>query len=264
MKNLMFLVGVLSILLATSYSEAANFGRLSAPPKIQVWDENTKMAINEYMDRVYDILHGRYNEIGNGESSTDYTLSFNGETYDGSITWMEDENYFRFDDDVGFSATTGIMLPHIMQSDNTDQSIVSATAAQVITFDTDVHHYGINRTSSSRFTITKEGSYLITFSAVVLSGTAGKKCSIWMRKNGDDVDDSSTYYTFKSANANTIVTVTFIYHFDIGDYFELWWWGNDTGIKLDYTAAVALNPGVTPAIPACPSIIMTCNYAGKD
>lgn len=24
------------------------------------------------------------------------------------------------------------------------------------------------------------------------------------------------------------------------------------------------NPGVTPARPACPSIIMTCNYVGKD
>lgn len=153
---------------------------------------------------------------------------------------------------------------HLMQSDNTDQNIASTTADQVITFDTDVHHYAIERTSSSRFTVRQDGSYLITFSAIVLSAVAGKIMAIWMKLNGNNVANSATYYTFKSANANTVVTVTFLYHFTSGNYFELWWWGNDTGIKLDFTAAVAANPGVTPAIPACPSIIMTCNYVGSD
>ena len=38
--------------------------------------------------------------IGNGTAATDYTLTFDGETNDGVITWMEDEDYFKFDDDV--------------------------------------------------------------------------------------------------------------------------------------------------------------------
>jgi hypothetical protein len=60
----------------------------------------------------------------------------------------------------------GIVMPHLMQSDSTDQAIADVTTDQVITFDTDVHHHSITRTSSSRFTITKTGSYLITFSGV--------------------------------------------------------------------------------------------------
>lgn len=257
--------------------------------------------------------------IGEGASAVDYRLMFNGETNDGIIDWMEDEDYFKFSDSIllatsepfyfgdtaigmysqadtfldvfadggvrvgdssagaptnytkfdadgtiSFTGTSGIIIPHLMQSDNTDQSITDVTEEQVITFDTDVHHLGITRTSSSRFTITKEASYLITFSAVVSSSVAGKKLVIWMKKNGTNVDASATYYTFKSANANTIITVTFLYHFAVNDYFELWMYGNDTGIKLDYSAAVADSPGVTPAIPACPSIILTCNYVSKD
>jgi hypothetical protein len=163
-----------------------------------------------------------------------------------------------------FAGEGGPVLPHLMQSDTTDQSIIDITDEQVITFDTDVHHDGVTRTSNSRFTITKPGSYLLTFSAVVLSGVAGKKIVIWAKKNGVNIDDSATYYTFKSSGANTIITVTFLYHFVAGDYFEFWMWGDNTGIKLDSIPAVAFSSGVTPAIPACPSIIMTCNYVGRD
>ena len=38
--------------------------------------------------------------IGNGEAGTDNILSFDGETNDGLITWMEDEDYFLFNDDI--------------------------------------------------------------------------------------------------------------------------------------------------------------------
>jgi hypothetical protein len=49
--------------------------------------------------------------IGAGESATDYSLTFNGETNDGILTWMEDEDYFLFGDNVNLGAnnltTTG-------------------------------------------------------------------------------------------------------------------------------------------------------------
>jgi hypothetical protein len=41
--------------------------------------------------------------IGGGTAGVDYTLTFDGETNDGVITWMEDEDYFQFQDDVLFS-----------------------------------------------------------------------------------------------------------------------------------------------------------------
>ena len=39
-------------------------------------------------------------EIGAGAAATDYTLTFDGETNDGVITWMEDEDYFKFSKDI--------------------------------------------------------------------------------------------------------------------------------------------------------------------
>ena len=38
--------------------------------------------------------------IGQGAAGQDYTLTFDGETNDGVITWMEDEDYFQIADDV--------------------------------------------------------------------------------------------------------------------------------------------------------------------
>jgi len=44
--------------------------------------------------------------IGSGAADTDYTLTFDGETNDGVLTWMEDEDYFKFDDDVNLNTLT--------------------------------------------------------------------------------------------------------------------------------------------------------------
>ena len=38
--------------------------------------------------------------IGSGVAGKDYTLTFNGETNDGIITWMEDEDHFLFSDTI--------------------------------------------------------------------------------------------------------------------------------------------------------------------
>lgn len=38
--------------------------------------------------------------IGSGRANAEYTLKFNGETNQGSIVWMEDEDYFKFNDDL--------------------------------------------------------------------------------------------------------------------------------------------------------------------
>ena len=38
--------------------------------------------------------------LGDGTAGTDITVTFDGETSDGVLTWMEDEDYFKFSDDV--------------------------------------------------------------------------------------------------------------------------------------------------------------------
>jgi hypothetical protein len=159
---------------------------------------------------------------------------------------------------VDSNGIASLKLPHMMQSDLTDQAIASATAAQLITFNTDNHHYGITKTSTSRFTIVTAGSYLICFSGIAI-GVGGKIIEVWLKKNTAYLDNSNTRYQFKADSAPTVIAVSFIELFAVGDYFEFWTWGNDTGNKWDYTAA-----GTSPTRPASPSIIMTCNYVGMD
>ena len=46
--------------------------------------------------------------IGKGSAGIDYQLTFDGETNDGVLTWQEDEDYFRFNDDIDFSDAENI------------------------------------------------------------------------------------------------------------------------------------------------------------
>ena len=41
--------------------------------------------------------------FGVGTAGTDIVMTFDGETTDGVITWMEDEDYFKFSDGVLFA-----------------------------------------------------------------------------------------------------------------------------------------------------------------
>ena len=43
--------------------------------------------------------------IGDATASTDIAVTFDGESNDGVLTWMEDEDYFQFSDDLLLSST---------------------------------------------------------------------------------------------------------------------------------------------------------------
>ena len=63
--------------------------------------------------------------IGTGAAGVDYSLTFNGETNDGSITWQEDEDYFRFADDILMNGTEKLYL------DSTDQYLYAVDSSNV-------------------------------------------------------------------------------------------------------------------------------------
>ncbi len=48
--------------------------------------------------------------IGDGTSATDITVTFDGETNDGELKWMEDEDYFEFSDDLLIASTEKIQF----------------------------------------------------------------------------------------------------------------------------------------------------------
>jgi len=65
--------------------------------------------------------------IGSGAAGVDYNITFDGETNDGVLTWMEDEDYFEFADDVVFDESV------IIGPDTRHDGYVIRDAAEVET-----------------------------------------------------------------------------------------------------------------------------------
>lgn len=148
--------------------------------------------------------------------------------------------------------------PHATFSSSQTQSIANAANAQAITYNTTLDAKGITLANNTKITLPQVGTYCFTFSAIGHnSGSANAKTlNIWIRKNGNDLANSSTIVG-TSKDAPTTVVATFdVDCTTVGDYYELWMAGQDTGSQILATAAQAAVPGVSPAQPACPSIIV--------
>jgi hypothetical protein len=153
-----------------------------------------------------------------------------------------------------------LSLPHGAFSSASTQTCVSTSASKAITFSDietahDVAMLAGTASGSSRVSITKTGAYLITFSAVGKSTSPGAVLNIWLKVNGVDIDRSNTLSRFVGSANERIITVTFIYEFYEGDYFELAMHSDTNGTNIVATGS-ATGP---PVIPACPSIILTAN-----
>jgi hypothetical protein len=61
--------------------------------------------------------------LGSGVAATDYSITFDGETNDGVLTWMEDEDYFKFSDDILINSTEKLYF------NDTSQFIHGSTAS---------------------------------------------------------------------------------------------------------------------------------------
>ena len=67
--------------------------------------------------------------IGDGSSGTDIAVTFDGETSDGLLTWMEDEDHFKFSDDVVIDSTKRLYVfdegGEYISGDGTDITVTS-------------------------------------------------------------------------------------------------------------------------------------------
>lgn len=69
---------------------------------LKFWVGNTGIA---FIDVTTGDLH-----YGNGAAGVDYKITFDGETNDGILTWMEDEDYFTFSDDVNLATGERLLV----------------------------------------------------------------------------------------------------------------------------------------------------------
>lgn len=149
---------------------------------------------------------------------------------------------------------TSVDLPYGSFSSNATQTIASATTAYAITYTNNEVTNQITLTANSKINILVAGTYLITFSAIGASSAPNKYLDIWLSVDGTNVPRSNTHSEFVGTHNERIITVTYLYDFTAGQYFELYMHSDDTGATLVATAA-----GTNPTRPESPSIIVTVN-----
>ena len=81
--------------------------------------------------------------FGNGTSGTDITVTFDGESNDGVLKWMEDEDYFEFSDDLLIAAAEKIQFRDtglfINSSADGQLDIVADTEVQIAATTVDIN-----------------------------------------------------------------------------------------------------------------------------
>ena len=156
-----------------------------------------------------------------------------------------------------------ISTPYNQLISSTDQTAASVANAYAVTYDTSVYPDGISITSGSRITFAQPGIYAITFS-IQLKNTNNdlETVDIWFRQNGTDIASSNTRFAIparkSTGDPSYLVAVTPI-TVDIetaNHYVEIMWRVSNTAVTIEHLPAVAASPGVTPAIPATPSVIV--------
>ncbi len=81
--------------------------------------------------------------IGDGTSGTDITVTFDGESNDGELKWMEDEDYFEFSDDILIASTEKIQFRdtaiYINSSTDGQLDLVADTEIQIAATTVDIN-----------------------------------------------------------------------------------------------------------------------------
>ena len=135
-------------------------------------------------------LRGHALTFGLGTAGTDVVLTFDGETSDGVLSWMEDEDHFKFDDDVKIIDDKNIIL-----GTNDDITI----------------KYDETTNNSLEIAANVEGAAL----GVVLKADQGDDAGDEWKLNiadggtltfGNDINSAGTYVTHMTLTPNSTVT----------------------------------------------------------
>jgi hypothetical protein len=164
-----------------------------------------------------------------------------------------------------------LQFPYNQLSSDQDQTAASVANAYAITLNINDFPDGISIVSSSRITFAKEGIYNITYSIQLKNTDNGTHdVDIWLRKNGTDIANSNSRFSLparkSSGDPSHLIAVTPIM-VDItadGQYVEIMWRVSNTAVSVEHFPAVTASPGVTPAIPATPSVIVGITYVSAQ
>ena len=165
-----------------------------------------------------------------------------------------------------FGDGRGLEVPYNQFTSDQDQTAPNVAVANALTLNVDEFPNGISIVSSSRITVSDEGVYLFTYSVQFQNATNDvQDVNIWFSKNGSDIANSNSNFGLSprksSGTPSSLIAVTpFMADLAANDYIEILWRPSDVSVTVQHLPAVSASAGVTPAIPATPSAIVTVQF----
>lgn len=135
--------------------------------------------------------------------------------------------------------------------DTTTQTTLGSEKKAMTLNTTDISN-GISVVNSSQVKVTNAGVYNLQFSAQLVRTSGGSTANviIWLRKNGNDVPNTSTIVTFRNNGDFLVASWNFFSQMSVNDYLQVMWYSTDANIQIKYQSATANYPAV-------PSLIVT-------
>jgi hypothetical protein len=164
-----------------------------------------------------------------------------------------------------------LQFPYNQLLSDQDQTAASVANAYAVTLNINEFPNGISIVSSSQITFAKKGIYNVSYS-IQLKNTdnSAHDVDIWLRKDGTDIPDSNSRFSLTARKANNdpshLIAVTPIMVDITADnqYVEIMWRVSNTAVSIEHFPAVTASPGVTPAIPATPSVIVGVTHVSAQ
>jgi len=152
--------------------------------------------------------------LGNGASGTDITVTFDGESNDGVLKWMEDEDYFEFSDDILIATTEKIQFRDtaifINSSADGQLDIVADTEIQIAATTID-----INGAADISGNLAVGGNLTVAGNATVTGTTTFNGGTLTL---GDSAADNVVF----GADVNSSIIPNTDSTFDLGSASQEW------------------------------------------
>ena len=151
-------------------------------------------------------------------------------------------------------------IPHATISHSGSLGVVSTTAEYAVIFSTNDDIQGITHAiGDSKIYVSETGDYLVIVSAICdTTNNTAALLDLWIKINGTNLVRSNTQIGINNSNLQQTLAVSFILDLTANSYFEFFYRGSDTNVRL-----LAIAAATNPTRPACPSIIVTINKIGN-
>lgn len=209
-------------------------------------------------------VQGQIDLFGADRSITTYTDTDALQANTALVTSIMGESFYG-----GYFYGDGRYLntPYNQLTSDQDQTAASVANAYAITLNGSDFPDGISVVSNSRITFAQPGIYNITYSIQFKNtDNSSHDVDIWFRQNGTDLANSNSRFSLparkSSGDPSHLIAVTPVM-VDItaaNQYIEIMWRVSNTAVSIEQYPAVAASPGVTPAIPATPSVIVGVTF----